>query len=193
MEKNQQKILGIKFKKLFLIGIVVVGLFGMVGCSSGNKNSDENAKNTTSNSENSSSSKKESDRETIKTNTSNIVPGIEINKSEITNKAKFYPYEVDGTKMEILVLKAKDGTIRTAFNTCQVCYNSGKGYYVQEGNDLVCQNCGNKFSSNMVEKTKGGCNPVPIMDTNKIDDGNKIIIDKNFLDKNKDYFTNWKV
>lgn len=29
--------------------------------------------------------------------------------------------------------------IRTAFNTCQVCYSSGKGYYVQSGNVLVCQ------------------------------------------------------
>jgi len=40
--------------------------------------------------------------------------------------------------MEVLALKAKDRTIRTALNTCQVCYASGKGYYVQEGDVLVC-------------------------------------------------------
>ena len=45
--------------------------------------------------------------------------------------------------MEIVAVKALDGSIRTAFNTCQVCYNSGRGYYQQEGNELVCQNCGN--------------------------------------------------
>ena len=147
---------------------------------------------STSNSNNSSSSNKESKTEATNKATSNIVSGIEINKSEISNKVKFYPYESNGIKMEVLALKANDGTIRTALNTCQVCYSSGKGYYVQEGNELVCQNCGNRFSADMVGKAKGGCNPVPISDTSKVDDGTKITIDKNYLDKNKAYFSNWK-
>jgi len=95
--------------------------------------------------------------------------------------------------MEVLALKAKDRTIRTALNTCQVCYASGKGYYVQEGDVLVCQNCGNRFTADMVGKSKGGCNPVPISDARKVDDGTNIKIDKNYLDKNKAYFSEWKV
>jgi len=35
--------------------------------------------------------------------------------------------------MEVLAVKAPDGTIRTAMNTCKICYDSGAGYYVQEG------------------------------------------------------------
>lgn len=112
--------------------------------------------------------------------------------NEVTETAKYYPYSVDGTEMEIVALKASDGTIRTALNTCQVCYDSGRGYYVQEGDVLVCQNCGNRFSADQIEIVKGGCNPVPIMQENKIDDGTNITISKDFLAQNVDLFSNWK-
>jgi len=116
-----------------------------------------------------------------------------IPKNEITETAKFYPYNAEGTKLEILAVKASDGTIRTAFNTCQICNGSPRAYYKQEGNELVCQNCGNRFSMDMVESQRGGCNPIPIMQEDKIDDGNNIIITEDFILKNKNLFTaNWK-
>lgn len=117
---------------------------------------------------------------------------ITIKKSDVTETAKFYPYKVGNTKMEVLAVKATDGTIRTAFNTCQVCYNSGRGYYKQEGDELVCQNCGNRFKTSQVEKIKGGCNPVPILQENKADDGTNIVVSKDFLVQNKGLFGNWK-
>ncbi|OPJ58702.1 DUF2318 domain-containing protein [Clostridium chromiireducens] len=200
---NKQKASGKRlvnnYKKLIFIAIALISILAMAGCSSSSKESAANTNNEASSGGNSSknsessSSNKESKSEESKATKADIVPGIEINKTDISNTVKFYPYESNGIKMEVLALKAKDGTIRTALNTCQVCYASGKGYYVQEGDELVCQNCGNRFASNMVGKTKGGCNPVPISDTNKVDDGNKITIDKNYLDKNKAYFSNWKV
>lgn len=115
-----------------------------------------------------------------------------IPKSSITTTATFYPYKVGNTKMEILAVKASDGTIRTAFNTCQVCYSSGRGYYKLDGNTLVCQNCGNRFNPDQVEKEKGGCNPVPIFDENKTDDGQNIVITKEYLQQAKEIFANWK-
>jgi hypothetical protein len=115
-----------------------------------------------------------------------------IRKSDITKTVRFYPYKADGTKMEVLAVKASDGTIRTAFNTCQVCYDSGRGYYKQEGDTLVCQNCGNVFGMDQVEKIKGGCNPVPILDENKTEDGTNITISKDFLVQYKELFNNWK-
>lgn len=63
---------------------------------------------------------------------------ITITKSEITEKASFLPFEADGVKMEVIAVKAPDGTIRTAFNTCQVCFDSGRGYYVQQSDRLIC-------------------------------------------------------
>lgn len=116
-----------------------------------------------------------------------------IPKSEITENAKFYPYKAEGTNMEILAVRASDGTIRTAFNTCQICNGSPRAYYKQEGSMLVCQNCGNRFSMDMVEKERGGCNPIPIMEGDKIDDGTNIIIAESFILENKKLFTsNWK-
>ncbi len=117
--------------------------------------------------------------------------GLVIPKGEITETAKFYPYKAGGTEMEVIAVKAGDGTIRTAFNTCQVCFDSGKGYYKQQGDVLVCQNCGNSFNADQVEKIKGGCNPVPIAEENKKDDGANITISGDFLAQNKKLFSNW--
>lgn len=117
---------------------------------------------------------------------------LRILKSEVTSRAKFYPYTADGVKMEVLAVKASDGTIRTAFNTCQVCFNSGRGYYIQEGDELVCQNCGNRFQIDRVEKIKNGCNPVPITPDLKTDDGKYITISKSLLGKAKGLFSYWK-
>ena len=112
--------------------------------------------------------------------------------SEITETATFYPLEIEGTKMEVLAVKAPDGTIRTAFNTCQVCYSSGKGYYKQDGDVLVCQNCGNRFSMNDVEVTKGGCNPVPITAEYKTVTDESITISYDFLNEARVIFANWR-
>lgn len=110
----------------------------------------------------------------------------------VSEEANFYPLEVDGTQLEILAVKASDGTIRTAFNTCQICYSSGRGYYVQEGNALVCQNCGNRFQTSDVEIARGGCNPVPIFDEDKVVDENNITISSDFLAEASGIFANWK-
>jgi hypothetical protein len=118
---------------------------------------------------------------------------LTIVKSEITKDATFFPFQLDGTNMEVLALRAGDGTIRTALNTCQVCYDSGKGYYVQEPNtkELICQNCGNRFALEQVELVKGGCNPVPIMKENKTEDDTKITIARNIFEENQYLFVRW--
>jgi uncharacterized membrane protein len=118
---------------------------------------------------------------------------LTIQKSEITETAKFYPYNAGGTNLEILAVKAADGSIRTAFNTCQVCNGSPRAYYKQQGDVLICQNCGNRFEMDMIEQERGGCNPIPIMKDEKTDGGTNIIISEDFIVKNKNLFTaNWK-
>ncbi|MDR3295841.1 MAG: DUF2318 domain-containing protein [Clostridiales Family XIII bacterium] len=112
--------------------------------------------------------------------------------SDISGKATFYPVEIDGTQLEILAVTAPDGTVRTAFNTCQVCYDSGRGYYKQDGDVLVCQNCGNRFRTDQIEVVSGGCNPVPILPDNKTVTEETITISHNFLNEAKVIFSNWK-
>lgn len=111
---------------------------------------------------------------------------------DISDKAAFYPVDVAGTKMEVIAVKAPDGTIRTAFNTCQVCYDSGRGYYKQDGDVLVCQNCGNRFPMNRVEVEAGGCNPWPIFDKDKTVTDSDITISYDFLKESRQIFANWK-
>ncbi|MDR3342041.1 MAG: DUF2318 domain-containing protein [Treponema sp.] len=125
-------------------------------------------------------------------------PGIVVDKdliipiNAISTTVQFYPVSIEGTRMEVLAVQAPDGTIRTAFNTCQVCYASGRGYYKQNGNVLVCQNCGNRFRMSQVEVVSGGCNPVPIFPENKTVDAEKIVISKEFLTRAKGIFARWK-
>ena len=116
-----------------------------------------------------------------------------ISKADVSSSAVFYPIEVDGTRMEVLAVEDSDGNIRTAFNTCQICYSSGRGYYVQEGDALVCQNCGNVFTVDQVEIESGGCNPWPIFAENKTETDESIEISYEFLKESKDIFENWKI
>jgi len=112
--------------------------------------------------------------------------------ADITENALFFPVVIDGTQMEVLAVKAPDGTIRTAFNTCQVCYSSGRGYYLQQGTVLVCQNCGNRFRMTQIERQTGGCNPVPIFAANKTVTDTTITISPEFLRQAKGVFAKWK-
>jgi uncharacterized membrane protein len=122
-----------------------------------------------------------------------VVDGdIVIPISGISETATFYSAEINGTDIEVLAVKAPDGTLRTAFNTCQVCYSSGKGYYVQEGDMLICQNCRNQFVMDQVEISVGGCNPVPITAQYKTIDDSSITISKDFLAEATVIFKNWK-
>lgn len=84
--------------------------------------------------------------------------------ADLSQTASFYKADLDGTEVELVALKDSKGNLRTAFNACQVCYSSGRGYYVQDGDYLVCQNCGNSFTIDQVGIASGGCNPWPILD-----------------------------
>lgn len=115
-----------------------------------------------------------------------------ISADDISEVARFYPVNINGTDMEVIAVKATDGTIRTAFNTCQVCFDSGRGYYQQKGDVFVCQNCGNEFHRDDVEVLRGGCNPVPIDGDSKEVTEEVISISEEFLKANTDLFSRWK-
>ena len=57
-------------------------------------------------------------------------------------QAHYYKAGSDkGEVVKFFVVKSHDGIIRAAVDACDVCYRSGKGY-VQDGNVMVCTNCG---------------------------------------------------
>lgn len=86
------------------------------------------------------------------------IPAKKINDS----RAHYFKVKADdGTMVSFFTLKSKDGIIRAAIDACDVCYRSGKGY-VQEGDFMVCENCGRRFPSSRINVIKGGCNPAPL-------------------------------
>ncbi len=90
---------------------------------------------------------------------------IKVPVAEISDgKAHFYTFKTGGKDVQFLVLKSKDGTIRTALNACDVCFREKKGNS-QDGEYLKCNNCGQRFHSNKVMEIKGGCNPSPLART----------------------------
>jgi hypothetical protein len=171
-----------KKSKLNLILVVagVILIAGYFGLSMANKNA---------NSEDNSS---ESNKATNGASFEIVGKDLKFTKADITEKASFFPYEKANNYMEVIAIKASDGSIRTALNTCQVCYDSGRGYYEQVGDTLVCQNCGNVFGVDDIEVIKGGCNPIPILETEKSEDDEFVTISGAFLEENAIYFENWK-
>lgn len=117
---------------------------------------------------------------------------IVIDKSKISATASFIPYELSENYMEIIAIKSSDGSIRTALNTCQVCYDSGRGNYNQVGDKLICNNCRNVFSIEDVEIVRGGCNPIPITGINKVENAETITVSGQFLKDNNFYFARWQ-
>jgi len=109
-------------------------------------------------------------------NSALAVDGLSIPVSELDVNPRFYESDVDGLKVRVIALKLSDGAIRTAFDACQVCYDSGRGYYEQEGDVLVCQNCGNRFKIEQIGIVAGGCNPVPIGENKRAESDSSIII-----------------
>lgn len=176
-----------KKKILIIVVAVLVILVAYLVISTNNSKVTINSSNETTNNVQQSDNSNTNNESAVEQSN-----GITINKSEITSVAKFYKYKSGNIDMEVMAVKASDGTIRTALNTCQVCYDSGRGYYKQQGNYLVCQNCGNRFNIDQIEKIKGGCNPVPVLEADKTDNGETITISSTYLDSQKSYFENWK-
>ncbi len=74
-------------------------------------------------------------------------------------KAHFYRFEDGGKAIDFFVAKASDGSYRTAFDTCDVCYKEKKGYE-KDGDAMVCKNCNKRFAINRIGPHEvGGCNP----------------------------------
>ena len=99
-------------------------------------------------------------------------------------KARHFEH-VDGKHtIKYFVLKSSDGIIRAAFDACDVCWPAGKGYY-QDGDYMVCRNCGRRFASVLVNEVKGGCNPAPL--NRSMQDG-KLIIQIKDIQEGRQYF-----
>ncbi len=104
---------------------------------------------------------------------------------EVSEKAKFYTYKGAGAEIRFFVVKSSDGVIRSAFDACDVCYHAKKGY-TQDGDNMVCNNCGMRIPTIMVNKVKGGCNPSPLK---HVIEGDELRIEQRDIEEGSRFFS----
>jgi uncharacterized membrane protein len=111
--------------------------------------------------------------------------GTEIPLAEVSDgNAHFYTYESGGTKVNYFVMQSPDGTVRAAFDACDVCYPYKKGYH-QSGTAVQCNNCGRIFDSDKINVLEGGCNPAPLKRTVV---GDKLVVSPTDIEAGAHYF-----
>jgi uncharacterized membrane protein len=101
-----------------------------------------------------------------------------------SGKALFLSLESGGRQYYYFALKSQDGAYRAALDACDVCFKSNRGYR-QEGDLMVCNNCGQSFPSNRIGEFKGGCNPHPLA---RGIEGQDLVIRKADILAREDYF-----
>jgi uncharacterized membrane protein len=99
-------------------------------------------------------------------------------------KARHFEYVNGKHTIRYFILKSSDGIIRAAFDACDVCWPAGKGYY-QDGDYMVCRNCGRRFASVLVNEVRGGCNPAPL---NRTFENGKLVIQIEDILNGREYF-----
>ncbi len=198
--KRSSKPIKPKFNPLLVVAVAVAAVAivivffnpnGNQGNNSANVTTDSSADTTTDTANSSADNIELSDGSGVAA-TLNENGDVVIQIADISENATYYNYDSNGTPMGLFAVKASDGTVRTALNTCQVCNGSPKAYFEQKDDTFQCQNCGNIYSVDMIEQERGGCNPVPIMEDDKTVTDTEIIIPAKFLEDNASKFENWK-
>lgn len=85
--------------------------------------------------------------------------------------ARYYNVNLsNGDIIYFFVVKDKNGIYRAAANACAVCFGSKLGFR-QEGDNMICNTCGNAYPLEKIATEKGGCNPGPINPNLKVENG----------------------
>ncbi len=113
---------------------------------------------------------------------------LDVNVEDISaGRVKYFNTRLaDGKTIYFFIVRDKNGILRAAANACQVCNLSGRGF-IQVGNNMKCQTCGNVYPLEKIATEKGGCNPGPINPDLKESNG-KINITKGELQNVADLF-----
>ena len=111
---------------------------------------------------------------------------LRVSLNEVSSgKARFFDYKLPGNQdIRFFVVKSSAGDYRAALDACEVCAHSKKGYH-QEGDDMVCNNCGKKFPTALIGKISGGCHPIGL---NASQQGESIVVKKSDIEAGAKYF-----
>ena len=170
-------------KKISLILVIFVSFFILTGCT--NKSKKEEIKDSKV-----PAGLKEVTGKIVKANLDND-GNIIINEDEITEEVVYISYEYEGVTIGLIAVRDSEGKVIVVINTCGSCGGSPYAYFVQVGNKIQCQNCGNLFAIDDLDNlTPDGCNPIGIEE--RTDKDGKITIGTEQLKGLKNKFENWK-
>ena len=100
-------------------------------------------------------------------------------------QAHFYRYiTTNGREIRFFVIQSPDGVIRTAFDSCELCYRERRGYQ-QAGNAMVCNSCRRTFPLSGINMVKGDCNPSPV---ERAVEGDQVLLKASNLELGAAYF-----
>jgi high-affinity iron transporter len=100
---------------------------------------------------------------------------VRIPLSELSDSSlHFYTAEANGTVIRFLVIHKTDGDYGTALDGCQICGFAG---YRQEGQNVICRNCGAAIYIPSIGES-GGCNPIGVK--SKVE-GGEVVVDLSAL------------
>jgi len=100
---------------------------------------------------------------------------VNIPLSELTDASlHFYTADVNATVIRFLVIHQTNGNYSVALDACQIC--GWKGYR-QEGQNVICRNCGATIYIPSIGD-RGGCNPIPVK--SRVE-GGEVIVDLSAL------------
>ena len=117
--------------------------------------------------------------------------GVRIPLSAIKDGVLFVDCASGETAMQILARVNASGEPGLAWNTCETCAGSPAAYFELDGEELVCQNCGNRFSLDSVgAASMGGCMPWPLSGY-VLEDG-EIVVPQAVIDEMAVAFRNWR-
>jgi high-affinity iron transporter len=95
--------------------------------------------------------------------------------SELTDSSlHFYTADANGTVIRFLVIHKQNGDFATALDACQICGTAG---YRQEGQNVICRNCGAAIYIPSIGES-GGCNPIAVK--SRVE-GGQVIVDVSAL------------
>jgi high-affinity iron transporter len=100
---------------------------------------------------------------------------VRIPLSELTDSSlHFYTADMDGSVIRFLVIHKLNGDYAVALDACQICGTAG---YRQEGQSVICRNCGAAIYIPSIGQS-GGCNPISVK--SRVE-GGEVIVDLSAL------------
>jgi hypothetical protein len=110
---------------------------------------------------------------------------VKVQLSALTGSAaSYFVYNANGKDIKFFMLRASDGTVRIALDSCTSCYHAKLGYR-QNGEAMICNNCGMSFKSTDVGRITGGCSPIPLKNSQ---DGKTLVVKAKDLEEGAKYF-----